>query len=65
MGRPMTDGGNIIMPIDITIVATMRSMTRNGKATRNPISNPRRSYEIMKAGTKTVRATVRSFRSGV
>ena len=50
----MTVGGSIIMPIDMVSVATIRSMTRNGSTTRNPISKPRLSSEIMNAGMRTL-----------
>ena len=30
IGREITEGGSIIMPIDIVSVATIMSMTRNG-----------------------------------
>jgi len=40
------------MPIDIKTDATTRSMIRNGRNKRKPISNPRLSSEIMKAGTR-------------
>ena len=49
-GREMTVGGSIIIPMDIVSVATIMSMTRNGKVIRKPISKPRLSSEIMKAG---------------
>ncbi len=44
--------GSIIMPIDISTDATTRSMMRNGKNSRKPISKARLSSEIMKAGNQ-------------
>src|SRR6476661_5751233 len=41
------------MPIDIKTEATTRSMIRNGRNSRKPISKARLSSEIMKAGTST------------
>ena len=55
-GREITEGGSIIMPIDIVSVATIMSMTRNGNTIRNPISKPRRSSEIMKAGMRSLKS---------
>jgi flagellin len=52
MGSAMTVGGSIIMPIDMTTDATTTSITRNGSAIKKPISKPRRSSEIMKAGIR-------------
>ena len=52
-GSDTTMGGSIIMPIDIKIDETTRSMTRNGTNKRKPISNARFSSEIMNAGTST------------
>ncbi len=43
------------MPIDMTNVATTKSIIRNGKMTRSPISKPRRNSEIINAGTRTFR----------
>jgi hypothetical protein len=51
-GSDTTTGGSIIMPIDISTDATTRSMIRNGKNNRKPISKARLSSEIMKAGTR-------------
>ena len=42
IGSEITEGGSIIMPIDMVSVATIMSMTRNGSAMRKPISKPRR-----------------------
>ena len=39
-GSEMTVGGSIIMPIDMVSVATIMSMTRNGRTIRKPISKP-------------------------
>jgi hypothetical protein len=52
-GSEIAVGGSIIMPIDMVMVATTRSITRNGRTTRKPISKPRLISEIMKAGTRT------------
>ena len=52
-GSEIEVGGSIIMPMAMTMVETMRSMTRNGRTTRKPISKPRRISEIMKAGMMT------------
>ena len=51
-GSDTTTGGSIIMPIDISTEATTRSMMRNGRNSRKPISKARFSSEIMKAGTR-------------
>ncbi len=51
-GSETTTGGSIIMPIDISTEATTRSMMRNGRNSRKPISKARLSSEIMKAGTR-------------
>ncbi len=40
------------MPIDISTEATTRSMIRNGRNSRKPISKARFSSEIMNAGTR-------------
>lgn len=58
IGNDMTDGGNIIIPIDMVRVETIMSMTRKGRAIRKPISKPLRSSEIIKAGTRILRSTV-------
>ena len=52
-GSDTTTGGSIIMPMDISTEATTRSMIRNGRNYREPISKARLSSEIMKAGTRT------------
>jgi len=52
-GSETTTGGSIIMPIDIRTEATTRSMIRNGRNNKNPISNARLSSEIMNEGTST------------
>ncbi len=41
------------MPIDISTDATTRSMIRNGRNSRKPISKARFNSEIMKAGIST------------
>ena len=46
------------MPIDMVIVATIRSIIKNGKAIRKPISKPRRNSEIINAGTKVLRSLI-------
>jgi hypothetical protein len=40
------------MPVDISTEATTRSMIKNGKKRRKPISKARLSSEIMNAGTR-------------
>ena len=52
-GSETVIGGSIIMPTDIRIEATTRSMMMKGTKSRKPISKARRSSEIMKAGTST------------
>jgi len=49
-GSETTVGGNIIMPIDIVIVATTKSIIKNGNSIKKPISNPRLSSESKNAG---------------
>ncbi|MNT74671.1 hypothetical protein D3C72_2135100 [compost metagenome] len=44
----------------MVMVATIRSITRNGSMIRKPISKPRRISEIMKAGTTARRSTLSS-----
>ena len=46
-------GGSIIIPIDIRIEAVTISIIKNGKNSIKPISNARRSSEIMKDGIIT------------
>ena len=51
-GKETAAGGTIIMPIDISTAATTRSMIRNGKNTRNPISKARCTSLSRNDGTK-------------
>src|SRR5205807_935807 len=51
-GREMKTGGSIIMPIDIRVELTTRSMTRNGRKIRKPIWNAVFSSLMMKAGIR-------------
>src|SRR3954447_8827582 len=52
-GREMNDGGSIIIPIDISVEETTRSMIRNGRKIRKPIWNDVLSSEIVNAGIST------------
>src|SRR4051812_18662611 len=56
-GSEMKTGGSIIIPIDISVEATTRSMIRNGRKIRNPIWNAVLSSEIVNAGIRTVVGT--------
>src|SRR4030088_820366 len=58
-----TTGGSIIMPIDISTEATTRSMIKNGRNSRKPISKARFNSEIMKAGTR-IRSDISSGVAG-
>src|ERR1700754_5061407 len=58
-GREMKTGGSIIMPIDISVEDTTRSMIRNGRKIRKPIWKAVLSSEMMKAGMRTVVGTSR------
>ena len=62
-GSDTTTGGSIIMPIDISTEATTRSMIKNGRNSRKPISKARFSSEIMKAGTR-IRSDISSGVAG-
>ena len=52
-GREMKTGGSIIMPIDINVDETTRSMIRNGRKIRKPIWKAVLSSEMMNAGIRT------------
>ena len=54
-GSDTVVGGSIIMPTDIKIEATTKSMTRKGMNNKKPISKARLSSEIMKAGMRLVK----------
>src|SRR6202163_2351139 len=62
-GSDTTTGGSIIMPIDISADATTRSMIRNGRKSKKPISKARFSSEIMNAGTR-IRSDISSGVAG-
>ncbi len=49
-GSDTTDGGTIIIPIDIRTAATTRSMIRNGRKTRKPISKARWNFRQHEGG---------------
>src|SRR5260370_41588271 len=51
-GSDTTTGGSIITHIAMSTEATTRSMMRNGRNNKKPISNARLSSEIIKAGIK-------------
>src|SRR5262249_13217647 len=52
-GRLPRTGGNIIMPIDISVELTTMSITRNGRKMRKPIWNAVFSSEMTNAGIST------------
>ena len=52
-GSEMKTGGSIIMPIDINVDETTRSMIRNGRKIRKPIWKAVLSSEMMNAGIRT------------
>ena len=52
-GSEMKTGGSIIMPIDINVEETTRSMIRNGRKIRKPIWKAVLSSEMMNAGIRT------------
>src|SRR5882757_181943 len=56
-GRDTRTGDNIIMPIDISTLATTRSITRKGMNTMKPIWNAVFSSLVMKVGNNTVSGT--------
>src|SRR3954452_15739140 len=56
-GSEMKTGGSIIIPIDINVDETTRSMIRNGRKIRKPIWNAVLSSEMTKAGMRTVVGT--------
>ena len=49
----MNAGGSIIMPMDMRVELTTRSITRNGRKIRKPIWNAVLSSEMMNAGIRT------------
>jgi hypothetical protein len=51
-GSEMSTGESIIMPIDISTLATTRSMITNGMNSRKPIWNAVLSSLVTKAGTR-------------
>src|SRR3954447_14045487 len=52
-GSEMKTGGSIIIPIDINVDETTRSMIRNGRKIRKPIWKAVLSSEMMNAGIST------------
>ena len=52
-GSEMSTGESIIMPIDISTLATTRSMITNGMNSRKPIWKAVLSSETMNAGIST------------
>ena len=50
-GNETSDGGSIIMPRDIRVELTTRSMTRNGTNMTKPMMNAVRISDRAKAGT--------------
>ena len=52
-GNEMKTGGSITMPIDISVEATTRSITRNGRKIRKPIWNAVLSSLRMNEGIST------------
>src|SRR4051794_1132249 len=52
-GREMKTGGSIIIPIDISVEETTRSMIRNGRKIRKPIWKAVLSSEMMNDGIRT------------
>ena len=56
-GSEMIIGETIIMPIDISTLATTRSMIRNGMNSRKPIWNAVLSSEVTNAGSATRNGT--------
>jgi len=53
MGAEIMTGGSMIMPMDSSTEATIRSTTRNGRKSTKPSSNARFSSPITKAGIST------------
>src|SRR6202021_494154 len=56
-GSDTRTGDSIIMPIDISPLATTRSMTRKGMNTMKPIWNAVFNSLVMKVGIKTLSGT--------
>src|SRR6478752_8829368 len=52
-GREMKTGGSIIMPIDMSVLETTRSMIRKGRKIKKPIWKAVLSSEMMNAGIST------------
>ncbi len=52
-GSEMNVGGSMIIPMLISVEETIRSMIRNGRKIRKPISKAIFSSETMKAGIRT------------
>lgn len=61
IGKDIITGGNIIIPRDIRMDATIISITKKGKKIKNPISNAVLSSLTMKAGIRSVSATSSTF----
>ena len=56
-GSEISTGESIIMPIDISVLATTRSMITNGMNSRNPIWNAVLSSLVRNAGARIVSGT--------
>src|SRR5258708_26823285 len=56
-GKDTKTGDSIIMPIDISTLATTRSITKNGMKIMKPIWKAVFSSLVMKVGTKTDNGT--------
>ncbi len=52
-GRDMVTGGSIIIPMDISVLATTISIMRNGMNSINPLVKARFSSLVIKAGIIT------------
>ena len=60
-GSEISTGDNIIMPMDMSTLATTRSMITNGMNSRKPIWNAVLSSLVMKAGTRMFSGTSSRF----
>src|SRR5678809_518652 len=56
-GRAISTGDSIIMPSDISTLATIMSMMRKGRKTRKPIWKALFSSLVTNAGTSTLNGT--------
>jgi len=56
-GNEMSTGESIIMPIDMSTLATTRSMITNGMNSRKPIWKAVLSSLVMNAGARIVSGT--------